>query len=113
MILPFAGLELVGLCTALYICARRTSQVEVVTVSEDVVTVSSGRKGPSENREFQRGWTQVVLENSGHDWYPSRLLIRSHGRSVEVGGCLREGERKRLAGALNLAVNSPGGPHGI
>lgn len=113
MILPFAGLELLGLCTALYVCARHTSRVEVVTVSEDAVTVSSGRKGPSENREFQRGWTQIVLENSGHDWYPSRLVIRSHGRGVEVGSCLREGERRQLASALNLALRTPGRPHGI
>lgn len=37
------------------------------------------------------------LQRHATGWYPSRLTIRSHGREVEVGRCLNEEERERLA----------------
>lgn len=104
MILPFAGLEIVVLCIALYICAQRNNRCEVVTVGKDSVTVVRGRKEPEEGHEFRRVWAQVVHERPVHHWYPSRLLIRSHGREVEVGNCLTEEERKQLACQLEQAI---------
>jgi uncharacterized membrane protein len=104
MILPFAGLEVVVLCIALYICAQRNNCCEVVAVGKDSVTVMRGRKEPEEGHEFQRAWAQVVHEQPVHHWYPSRLLIRSHGREVEVGNCLTEEEREQLACQLEQAI---------
>ena len=104
MILPFAGLEVVVLCIALYLCAQRNSRCEVIAVGRESVTVMRGRKEPEEGHEFQRAWVQIVHEQPAHHWYPSRLLIRSHGRAVEVGSCLTEEERKQLACQLEQAI---------
>jgi uncharacterized membrane protein len=37
-------------------------------------------------------------------WYPSRLVLRSHGKVVEFGGFLNEPERWQLAGQLQRAI---------
>ena len=100
MIFPFAGLEMLGLGIVLYICACRAANCEVISINNERVTVSKGRYQPKESCEFQRTWARVWLRRSGINWYPSQLLIRSHGREVEVGGFLEEDERQKLAEAL-------------
>lgn len=99
LVLPFCGLEMLALGAALYVTSWRGSIREVVTVDEKSVAIESGRDKPTERYEFQRPWTQVILQRSG-GWYPSRLFIRSHGRQVEIGRFLNEEERRGLAEAL-------------
>jgi len=104
LVLPFCGLEMLALGAALYVTSWRGSIREVVTVDEKSVAIESGRDKPTERHEFQRPWTQVILERSAGSWYPSRLLIRSHGRQVEIGRFLNEEERRGLAEALNRII---------
>ena len=105
LILPFAGLELLALGIALYVSARRGGIREVITVTNETVRVETGRSAPEQSHEFRRPWSQVVLQRSWNNWYPSRLLIRSHGRSVEIGRFLNEGERNSLAGQLRKMIH--------
>lgn len=100
LVLPFCGLEMLALGAALYVTSWRNSIREVVTVDDQSVAVEVGREKPVERHEFQRGWTKVILERPPVSWHPSRLLIRSHGRQVEVGQFLNEEERRGLAQLL-------------
>ncbi len=100
LILPFSGLELLALGIAFYVCALRGDDREVITISDNTVIVESGRHYSATRQEFQRSWVNVALERSWNSWYPSRLLIRSHGREVEIGRCLNEQERQGLAQEL-------------
>lgn len=104
MVLPFSGLEMLALGAALYVCAWRGEMREVISIDEQRVAVEKGRRRLAERYEFQRGWAQVVLQGSRTSWYPTRLLIRSHGREVEVGAFLNEQERQGLARALGQAL---------
>ena len=104
LVLPFSGAELFVLGAAFYLTARRGEVREVITVSADAVAVESGNRGPETRAEFQRYWAGVVLERPRYGWYPSRLLIRSHGRQVEVGKFLNEQERRGLALELRAAL---------
>ena len=103
LVLPFCGLEMLALGAALYVTSWRGSIREVVTVDEKSVAIESGRDKPTQRHEFQRPWTQVILQHSG-GWYPSRLFIRSHGRQVEIGRFLNEEERRGLAEALGKII---------
>jgi len=103
LVLPFCGLEMLALGAALYVTSWRSSFREVITVDEESVAIESGRENPTHRQEFPRPWTQVILERSG-GWYPSRLLIRSHGRQVEIGRFLNEEERRGLAEALGKII---------
>ncbi len=104
LVLPFAGLELLLLGAALYVTARRGGIKEVITISPDAVLLESGRHRPNRSYNFQRQWAKVVLIRPDADWHPSRLLIRSHGKEVEVGRFLNEHERCCLAKELKLAI---------
>lgn len=104
MVFPFAGLEMAALAAVLYLCARRASQREVVAIDGDSVRVMKGRRTAQEIYHFQRFWARVEVIRSNNDWYPSRLVICSHGREVEVGNCLCEDERQLLAERLSHAI---------
>jgi len=103
-VLPFSGLEVLGLAAAFYYCQWRAMSREVVSIDEKQVTVESGRTRPATAHAFQRAWVRVVLDRSRDGWYPSRLKLCSHGRELEIGGFLNEDERVELARRLALAV---------
>lgn len=103
LVLPFMGLEMLVLGVALYLSARWSQHREQITVSGDEVVVRQGVNRPREHR-LQRHWARVVVQGSGHPWYPSRLLLRAHGRHVEIGARLVESERERLAKTLGELI---------
>lgn len=103
-VLPFAGAELLLLGGALYANALRGARSEVISVGERAVEVEKGRHQPEEHWEFPRAWTRVRLLLPGVRWYPSRLVIGSHGRHVELGDFLNEEERRHLAEYLGRAI---------
>ena len=104
LILPFSGVELLMLGTALYVTAWRGGSREIIMFTKDKIIVEAGRKGPLQRVEFQRHWAKVRLERSRNHWYPCRLLIQSHGRQIEIGRFLNEQERQGLAKKLQSAL---------
>jgi len=103
-VLPFAGLELLVLGVAFYLCITRSRWREVVTVDTRVVRVEKGRRQVEERWECPSVWAQVLLEKSPIAWYPSRLMIAYQGHGVEVGRFLCEDERAALAVALKRGI---------
>ena len=103
-VLPFAGLELVVLATALWLCASSGTVTEVVSVDDATVRVERGRRELTRVWESPRTWAQIRLLRARIAWHPSRLVLRSHGRQIELGGFLNEQERTDLAGELRRAI---------
>jgi len=106
LILPFAGLELLALGVVLYISAWRSNIKEVVNVNEEKIRIEIGRNVPEKIYELDKAWANIVLERSWNNWYPSRLLLRSHGRQLEIGKFLNEQERQCLAIELKKAIKN-------
>lgn len=106
LILPFCGLEILLLGAAFYVSAWRGGVQEVLSITESGIVFERGRHGPETRREFQRAWVKVILERSWNSWYPSRLLLRSHGRQLEIGCFLNEQERQGLALELQHALDA-------
>jgi uncharacterized membrane protein len=104
LVLPFAGFEMLVLGFVLYRCCLRGCQQEVISIVGHQVRVAVGREKPKRSCTFERCWARVVLDRARIRGYPSRLLIRSHGLEVEVGACLIDEERARLASALRAAI---------
>lgn len=107
LVLPFAGLELLVVGIGLYCVICRCHECEVICVAADSIRIERGRRRPEQRWVLPRTWAQVVLNGCSRQWYPSRLLIRAHGRTVEVGRFLVEEERRQLAQDLTrcLRVN--------
>jgi uncharacterized membrane protein len=106
LILPFSGIEILALGAAFYLTAWRGGIQEVILINRDTIVIELGRQHPVTRETFQRAWARVVLERSWNSWYPSRLLIRSHGRQVEIGKFLNEQERQGLAMELSKALKN-------
>ncbi len=104
LVLPFSGLEALAVAIAFYIVLRDGENREVISLFAERVVVEKGRNRPDTREEFDRAWARVELSHSPRRWYPSRLSIASHGRFVEVGHFLTNGEREALASELINAI---------
>ena len=106
LVLPFAGLEMLALAAALVLCCRRAAAREIIRIAGRTVDVRIERplRAPVLWR-CPRAWTRACLECAAVAGHPSRLLLRSHGRSLAIGACLTDAERAGLARALNAALS--------
>lgn len=104
LILPFAGLEMLALGAALYVVAHRGCRWQIVSIQGDRIEVVEHEQTGKRKQIFQRAWAQVRLEQARIKGYPSRLIISSHGRAVEIGGYLVNAEKEHLALELRKAV---------
>jgi uncharacterized membrane protein len=103
LVLPFAGLE-VGLLWAAFYYVQLTGQrVEIIALSPERLVLERGRKVATERLELDPAWARVELSD-GRGWQPSSLRVGSHGRFMEVGSFLTDGERQFLANALINAL---------
>lgn len=112
-VLPFAGLELFLLGLALGMSMRRGRRREVISIDADRVCVTKEVPGREPvHRELARHWARVEQRPAARRGHPGRLLIVSHGRSVEVGSILTEEERRslgcRLAELIGATGQTPG-----
>ena len=104
-VLPFAGLEVVVLGLAFYLCQKHGQLREVVSINKDVVSVEKGRHQAEERWECPRAWARVNLKRSPISWYPSQLSVVFQDRQVEIGKFLNEEERCSLASDLKDMIS--------
>jgi uncharacterized membrane protein len=104
LILPFAGLEMLLLGIALYVVAQRAANWQEIAIDADSIRVVNHSAKQDAALSFQRAWVRVVLEDAEIMGHPSRLLLGSHGRNVEIGSCLTEEEKRDLAVQLSRVV---------
>ncbi len=100
LVLPFTGLELLVLGAGFYLCSVAGHRREVIEIDGEHLWVLSGGARLTEVARLPRYWTRATLVRDPRGWYPSRLLLRGHGRRIEVASRLVEAEREDLAVAL-------------
>jgi len=105
-ILTVAGVEVMVLGAALWWTLRKTTARELIQIDEHNVLVRKRQPGRDEQHEFSRYWTQVRLIRPAERNWPSRLLLRSKGQSVEIGACLTNRERDELQRRLAAVIAS-------
>ena len=105
-VLPFAGLEMLLLAWALRTSLRRGSILESIHIDERDVRVERVDGKLQVLTVFPRHGSQVKLLRAANPHHPSRLLIASHGRSLEVGCFLTEDERLGLARRLGELIGT-------
>lgn len=110
MVLPFAGLELMVLAIALNISMRRGQYQEIVRITDSQLVVEKGAQTVQERVEFPRCWTRVELIPSLVTSHPDRLMVGCMGRSVEIGACLTDSDRRSLERRLQVLVSGNGAP---
>jgi len=98
-VLPFLGLELALLAIAFVMLQKRARFFDLLVSEGDEVCVTK-RDGKGDRKQrFHRYWMQVRVA-SGPYWYPSKLLVGSHGQFTEIGAELTEEDRLKTAAQL-------------
>ncbi len=104
LILPFAGLDMLGLVLACWVMQRQAGDYESVSIAGEKVVIQQCRSGQLRTLEFNRYWAQAVF--SPAPGRPGgRLAIRSHGREVEIGIHLTAAQRAATARQLRECLN--------
>lgn len=98
MVLPFAGLEMLALGAALWWSLRGNSYREVISIDGHSVRVQIGRRRPEHEWEFPRAWARLQREPQAGG--VERLWLGYGGARCEIGACLGEEDRARLAQRL-------------
>jgi uncharacterized membrane protein len=104
LVLPFSGLEVALVAGAMWVCLKRSECREIVSIGSDQITILREGARTQETQQLPRAWARVELSRPDYRWYPSRLLLRAHARSIEVGTFLTEEERQNLARELRIAL---------
>lgn len=105
-VLPFAGLELVALGWALKLSLRRNRYREVIVFDGERCRVECGTSGEGAvlTVDWVRSSTRVLLDVGPHRNDPNRLRLVNGSRSLELGRCLTDEERERLAARLRELI---------
>jgi len=104
LILPFAGLEMILLGSALTYCYIKNSQCEIVKIDEKNVSVSLIKSRNKKVFDCNKYWAKFILNKPRLRGYPHKLVLRSAGREMEIGALLTDEERIKLAGMLKKNV---------
>jgi uncharacterized membrane protein len=99
----FFGLDVLLLYGAFRLSYRSGRMRETVRLAGDDLTVERvSVRGEIRTWRFQAFWLRLLLIEQGVD--RNRLLLRSHGRELAVGGFLTAEERRTLAAEIDAAL---------
>jgi uncharacterized membrane protein len=100
LVLPFTGLELLVLGLGFYLSSVAGHRREVIEIVGDDLRILRGGRRLEEVAHLSRYLTRAILSHDPRGWYPSRLVLRCHGRRIEIAARLVEAEREDLAAEL-------------
>ncbi len=103
-ILPFAGLELLCLGSALYYVNWKLQYRHVITLSEDEVRIDKGFYLPSRSWQFSRQGTGLAVTPEKHPWDGPELSLHDRHESVTLGEFLNRDDSLKLLGLLREEI---------
>lgn len=103
-ILPFAGLELLALGSALYYVNWKLQYRHVITLSDENVCIDKGFYLPRQSWKFPRQGTDLAIVPERHPWDGPELSLQRTGESVTVGEFLNRDDSLKLAELLRKEI---------
>ncbi len=103
-VIPFSGLEAAAVAVAFYVVLRDGERREVFRFDGDSLIVETGTRQVEQRMVFNRYWVKVELTGSAYRYHPTRLVLSTHGRRLEVGRFLTDGEREAFSRILVNAL---------
>lgn len=107
VVLPFSGLEIVGIVLANYFVLHRNAQREVIAFSDDTITIEKGKKRPCVCLNLPRHETQSKIIPASHAWYPEQVMLFAKNKHTTIGNFLNEEDRKHLIKTLQVILKHP------
>ena len=103
LILPFAGIEVVGLGIAFALNGRHAADYERIRLGEGRLMVEVCESDSIRRHEFDPARASVMMAGEGRSM---RVLLEAPGRSLEIGRHLHEQARLDLAGELKRRLRN-------
>jgi len=107
-ILPWAGLELLALGSALYYVSWKLQYRHVITLDSDTVSIDKGFYVPRQSWTFPREDTGLAIVPERHPWDGPELALQRTGESVSVGEFLSRDDALKLAALLREEIRVGG-----
>lgn len=104
LILPFSGLEILALFSGLYLCLYNNHITEVITFKDHILVIERGHKSIENSWEYQRIWTKIFVRNPAYRGHPKKIVIRSHGKELEIGAFLNKNDKEMLIRKLKHII---------
>jgi uncharacterized membrane protein len=110
-VLPFAGLEMAALGSALYYVNWKLQYRQVITLSDDTVRVEKGHYVPKRSWQLQRAGAALAVTPERHPWESPRLCLYSAELTVPIGEFLNREEclslLRLLRGEMRVGTHAP------
>jgi uncharacterized membrane protein len=104
LVLPFAGIEVLGFACAFHHVFVHYGDYERVSLVGNEVVVEKRNYKNSEKFTFERYWAKVVLRDNDNG--DCRIFIGSHGKEVEFGSrYMDQDQRITVAKQLKQQLN--------
>jgi uncharacterized membrane protein len=100
MVLPFAGIEVLGLGTAFLVYARHAADYERIVLSRDCLLVETSRAERLSQEKCAPAWIRVEYSGARQEL----IGLVSSGQRIEVGRFVPESERTDLAMQLRAQL---------
>lgn len=105
-ILPFAGLELMALGSALYYVNWKLQYRHVITLSENEVRIDKGFYLPRRSWQFSRQGTGLAITPEKHPWEGPELTLHDRNESVSLGEFLNRDDSLKLMSLLRKEIRT-------
>ncbi len=103
-VVGFIGVDVLLIYLAFQVNYRRADMYEDLQLTADSLTVRKvSHHGEVESWTFQPYWLQVQIDRPAE--HSSRLILRSHGKSISIGAFLTASERAEVARELCSALS--------
>ncbi len=104
MILPFAAISVATLFICLYLRVRANINTEVITFDETTVLVERGCYHAEKSWKYHRLWTKIFVRQPATRGYAKQIIIRSHGKELELGSFLNKKDKEILIKTLKNVI---------
>lgn len=100
VVLPFAGLELMGLLAGLYYTSRQCHRQEVLHITPETVRLEKGLHEKEREWEMPRQWVRLYLTMPVRGWKPPRLQLVHRDTEVTLASFLNQDDTRDLVAFL-------------
>ncbi|MGB5325795.1 MAG: DUF2244 domain-containing protein [Pseudomonadales bacterium] len=100
MVLPFAGLEIAALTSALYYVSWKLSYRHVLTFNQDELVIEKGVYRPRGAWVWPKRDTHLEIEIASHDWAANKMTLHHAGESVNIGDFLSRADTEKVVETL-------------
>ncbi len=103
-VVVYVGLELLAAGAVLVALRRQAQDCDLLVFDDRHLQVIHRRCYRETRHDFPRQWTRLVVEPAGSPRGTPRVLVRAHGREVELGAQLAAAQRLALARRLRPLI---------